>query len=160
MNKIKDKIINEFPTDITNLPVIQNYLANYPIQKLPEELTCGNHEVYTINTLNTDTNELGILFLFPGSGIQEHSHPKKNGISEIYTIIGQNKITWKGNSEPIQECQLDDSHGIEIDNTPRTVYYKKTNELLISKEKSQMKILTPQRTHKFLRRMWKLFKIS
>lgn len=141
--EIKEKIYKIFPIEILNIPFIQEIINNFTIEKLPIEITTGNHEVYKINNYQSKISELGLLFLFPGSGIKEHLHPKEKGISEIYTSIGENKITWQEKKYNIQECKLGKTHGVDIDNTPRIIYYNKTNELLLKKTNQKQKKLTP-----------------
>ena len=141
--EIKEKITEIFPKEVTEMPFINNVLTDFPIKKLPQEITTGNHEVYKINKYQSDISELGLLFLFPGSGIKEHLHSKKIGISEIYTAIGPNKITWQGRSYDIQECNLGKTHGVDIENTPRIIYYNKTNELLLKNTSARQRKLIP-----------------
>lgn len=133
--EIKEKIMNLFTFEEQNTPLINELLTKLPLIKLPLDITIGNHEVYKITITKSTTIEAGLLFLFPGSGIIEHEHPKEKGISETYTAIGQNKITWLGKTYTKQSCSLGELHGVDIEKTPRIIYYKKTNELALEKSK-------------------------
>lgn len=129
------------------LNIMNSYLENKIIEKLPIEMTTGNHEVYKIclqGNAETEPTEDGALFLFPGSGIIKHCHPIEKGITEIYKTIGPNKFHWQGKECDFNRCNLDEFHGIDIEDTPRAIKYIKTNVNL----KNNTSTFTKKKTHK------------
>ncbi len=142
--KIKEKIYEMFPEAIKESILLSLCLENKTFQKLPEEKTTGNHEVYIccyrgFSTINP--SEDGVMILFPGSGIAKHLHPEEEGIDEFYFVIGPNNIHFEGieYSPTIpNKCPLGKSHGIDPEDTPRAVYYSKTNKFKLDEYKSHI----------------------
>lgn len=139
---ILEDIKKTFSETIATSELVNYCLENRTLEKLPINMTIGNHEVYKIcyqGNATSEPTEDGILFLFPGSGIIKHSHPASQGISETYTAIGKYKFHWQKKEYLSKECQLDNSHGIDIENTPRIIQYIKENKLLKEKTSSLIK---------------------
>lgn len=147
--ELLEKISNNFQESITSFDKINFYLKNVPIEKLPINITTGNHEVYKIclqGNIETDITENGFLFLLPGSRIKKHYHPMEKGITEIYKTKGMNNFHWQDQQYEFYECLLDKFHGVDIEDTPRIIEYIKTNERLknnttnLIKQKKRQKV--------------------
>lgn len=142
--EIKTKIYEAFPEAIKQSTLLKMCLEYRTFHKLSEELTTGNHEVYTScyqGNVWSEATEDGILILFPGSGIIKHKHPTEKGIWEEYHVVDSNNFHFEGNEydqKVPNVCSLGKSHGVDIEDTPRIIHYSKINEFILEEHRKNI----------------------